>query len=397
MLKFRNLSILFLCSCLLFMGTANNRSVLEDKVQKFQKDIELANKLLAETADNKKKTATNVMLIEQKIRLRNSVVEEINIEIQLLNQTIERNKQAIDLMNQEIVLIKEEYANMIRYAHKNRDSYTVLMYLLASENFNQAYKRLIYFQQYSQYRKHQIELLLSKQDELSAMITSAQVTINKKNRLLNQEKQETETLSSEKDSQAKLIAELGKKEKEIMSEISVKRKQADKLRKEIEEIIALEVKRKAEEERLKQKPTDGVINKNFADNKGRLIWPIEKGVITSKFGEHPHPVLTNIMIVNNGIDISTSKNANVRVIFDGVVSKIIMIPGGNAAIIVRHGDFLSVYSNVVNVKVKSGQKVTAKQVIGTVFTDDETGQSILQLQIWKETNKLNPELWLAKM
>lgn len=379
------------------MGTANNRSVLEDKVQKFQKDIELANKLLAETADNKKKTATNVMLIEQKIRLRNSVVEEINIEIQLLNQTIERNKQAIDLMNQEIVLIKEEYANMIRYAHKNRDSYTVLMYLLASENFNQAYKRLIYFQQYSQYRKHQIELLLSKQDELSAMITSAQVTINKKNRLLNQEKQETETLSSEKDSQAKLIAELGKKEKEIMSEISVKRKQADKLRKEIEEIIALEVKRKAEEERLKQKPTDGVINKNFADNKGRLIWPIEKGVITSKFGEHPHPVLTNIMIVNNGIDISTSKNANVRVIFDGVVSKIIMIPGGNAAIIVRHGDFLSVYSNVVNVKVKSGQKVTAKQVIGTVFTDDETGQSILQLQIWKETNKLNPELWLAKM
>lgn len=397
MLKFRNLSILFLCSCLLFVGTANNRSVLEDKVQKFQKDIELANKLLAETADNKKKTATNVMLIEQKIRLRNSVVEEINIEIQLLNQTIERNKQAIDLMNQEIVLIKEEYANMIRYAHKNRDSYTVLMYLLASENFNQAYKRLIYFQQYSQYRKHQIELLLSKQDELSAMITSAQVTINKKNRLLNQEKQETETLSSEKDSQAKLIAELGKKEKEIMSEISVKRKQADKLRKEIEEIIALEVKRKAEEERLKQKPTDGVINKNFADNKGRLIWPIEKGVITSKFGEHPHPVLTNIMIVNNGIDISTSKNANVRVIFDGVVSKIIMIPGGNAAIIVRHGDFLSVYSNVVNVKVKSGQKVTAKQVIGTVFTDDETGQSILQLQIWKETNKLNPELWLAKM
>lgn len=371
--------------------------MLEDKVQKFQKDIELANKLLAETADNKKKTATNVMLIEQKIRLRNSVVEEINIEIQLLNQTIERNKQAIDLMNQEIVLIKEEYANMIRYAHKNRDSYTVLMYLLASENFNQAYKRLIYFQQYSQYRKHQIELLLSKQDELSAMITSAQVTINKKNRLLNQEKQETETLSSEKDSQAKLIAELGKKEKEIMSEISVKRKQADKLRKEIEEIIALEVKRKAEEERLKQKPTDGVINKNFADNKGRLIWPIEKGVITSKFGEHPHPVLTNIMIVNNGIDISTSKNANVRVIFDGVVSKIIMIPGGNAAIIVRHGDFLSVYSNVVNVKVKSGQKVTAKQVIGTVFTDDETGQSILQLQIWKETNKLNPELWLAKM
>lgn len=397
MLKLKNIIILVLSSCLLFVSAANNRSVLEDKVQKFQKDIELANKLLAETADNKKKTATNVMLIEQKIRLRNSVVEEINIEIQLLNQTIERNKQAIDLMNQEILQIKEEYANMIRYAHKNRDSYTVLMYLLASENFNQAYKRLIYFQQYSQYRKHQIELLLSKQDELSAMITSAQVTINKKNKLLNQQKQETETLSSEKDSQAKLIAELGKKEKEILSEISEKKKQADKLRKEIEEIIALEIKRKAEEERLKQKPTDGTLNKNFADNKGRLIWPTEKGVITSKFGEHPHPVLSNIMIVNNGIDISTSKNANVRVIFDGIVSKIIMIPGGNAAIIVRHGDFLSVYSNVVNVKVKSGQKVTAKQVIGTVFTDEESGQSILQLQIWKETNKLNPELWLAKM
>lgn len=386
-----------MCTCLLFVNAANNRSVLEDKVQKFQKDIELANKLLAETADNKKKTATNVMLIEQKIRLRNSVVEEINIEIQLLNQTIERNKQAIDLMNQEIVLIKEEYANMIRYAHKNRDSYTVLMYLLSSDNFNQAYKRLIYFQQYSQYRKHQIELLLSKQDELSAMIASAQITINKKNKLLIQQKHETESLNSEKDNQAKLIAELGKKEKEIVSEIAEKKKQADKLRKEIEEIIALEIKRKAEEERLKQKPVDVTINKNFADNKGRLIWPTEKGVITSKFGEHPHPVLSNIMIVNNGIDISTSKNANVRAIFDGVVSKIIMIPGGNAAIIIRHGDFLTVYSNVVNVKVKSGQKVMAKQNIGTVFTDDESGQSILQLQIWKETNKLNPELWLAKM
>lgn len=399
MLKFRNSLLLILSSGLLFVTTASNRAVLEDKVQKFQNDIALANKLLAETADSKKKSATNVMLIERKIKLRNSVVQEINVEIQLLNQTIRRNKQSIDVLSKEIATIKTEYANMIRYAHKNRDSYTVMMYLLASDNFNQAYKRLIYFQQYSQYRKRQIDLLFSKQDTLASMISSAQLTIDDKNDLLTQHKKETENLNAEKDSQAKLISELSKKEKEIMSDISSKRKQAEKLRTEIENIIALEIKRKAEEERLKQKPAAAeiVLSKNFADNKGKLIWPTDKGVITSKFGEHPHPVLTNIMIVNNGIDISTSKNSNVKVIFDGVVSKIIMIPGGNAAIIIRHGDFLTVYSNVVNVKVKSGQTVSARQTIGTVFTDDESGQSVLQLQIWKETNKLNPEQWLSKM
>ncbi len=397
MLKFRYIVFLFSFLCLLFVGTANNRTALEDKVQKFQNDIEIANKLLAETADSKKKTATNVMLIERKIRLRNSVVQEINIEIQLLSQAISSNKQSIDMFNQEISMIKAEYANMIRYAHKNRDSYTVIMYLLASNNFNQAYKRLVYFQQYSQYRKRQIDLLFSKQDTLTSIIASAQITINQKSDLLIQHKKETTNLNSEKETQANLIAELSKKEKEILRDIKEKNKQAEKLRKEIEEIIALEIKRKAEEERLKQKPTNVITSKNFADNKGHLIWPTDKGVITSKFGEHPHPVLTNIMIVNNGIDISTSKNAIVKAIFDGVVSKIIMIPGGNAAIIIRHGDFLTVYSNVVDVKVKSGQSVSAKQTIGTVYTDEESGQSILQLQIWKETSKLNPEQWLTKI
>jgi len=387
---------LFMSFILSSVYCASDRQSLENKMSKYQEEIELTNKLLSETYSDKQKTSNYVSLLNRKIKLRNSIIAELHKEIEIIATQIEYNEKQIDLLKKEIASIKVEYANLIRYAQKNRNNYERLMYVLAADDFNQAYKRIIYFQQYSDYRKRQIHLLLSKQDTLTEIIKDNEITIAEKKKLLERQKVETEELIAEKGEKSSIIKSLGKKEKELLAELKKKKEAADKLKKEIQSIIELEAKKKKENKQYKLTPEQTLIGKNFADNKGHLIWPTERGIVTSKFGEHPHPVLKNITVVNNGIDISTNKNATVRAIFDGVVSKIIVIPGSNAAIIVRHGDYLSVYSNVVNVKVKPGQKVFAKQALGTVFTDIDSGQTILQLQIWNETKKLNPQYWLAK-
>jgi murein hydrolase activator len=370
---------------------------LESRMSAYQKEIETTNNLLKQTEANRKKTAGYLSLLDRKIRLRNSMIAELDKEVAILSSIIDNNHNQIAILKDEIEAIKREYAQLIRYANQNRSSYSRLMYIIASDDFNTAYKRLLYFQQYSQYRKRQVDLLMQKQDTLQSVIEQTQENIIHKNLLASQQREENSKLLTEKEEKRAVVTNLSKRERELMAELKTKRQAADKLNKEIQELIALEIKRRKEQEKLKQTPQDPVLSKNFAENIGKLIWPIERGVITGRFGEQPHPVLRNITVINNGIDIATTKNAPVRAIFDGVVSKVILIPGSHAAIIIRHGDFLTVYSNVVDTRVKAGQQVNAKQTIGTVYTDNETGQSVVQLQIWKETTKLNPELWLAKM
>lgn len=376
---------------------ANDRAALESRMSKYQKEIKLTNKLLKETYSSKRKSATYLKLLNKKIELRKKLVVSLETEIAVLAESIQHNERQILSLKQDIEAIKNEYRNLILYAHKNKNDYERLMYVLAADDFNQAYKRLMYFQQYSKYRKRQVSLLQAKQDTLNIFITRTEEVVASKKELIASQKQEADQLLSEKHEQSAIVQNLSKKEKQLLSELKKKQRQADKLKKEIQEIIALEAKKRKEKEKYSKTPEEVQYSKNFAENKGRLIWPTSTGIITSKFGEHPHPVLKNIKVINNGIDISTEKNASVRAIFEGVVSKIIVIPGSNAAIIIRHGDYLTVYSNIVNVRVKPGQKVSAKQTIGTVFTDEDNGQTTLQLQIWNETKKLNPELWIKKL
>jgi septal ring factor EnvC (AmiA/AmiB activator) len=291
-------------------------------------------------------------------------------------------------------MIKAEYARVIVNAYKKREQNVLLMYILASGSFNQAYKRVRYLQQYAQYRQKQAKLINAFRDIIEKKIIELNRDRDIKGRLIKEKERENISIIREKAGKEVLIRELTKRENELITELEEKKKLAEKIKKELEKLI--------EEERSKQKgvysmltPEERLISDNFEKNIGKLPWPTKYGIITGKYGEQPHPVLKNIMIRNDGIDISTVRNAEVRAIFNGTVSKIFSIPGENYTLIIRHGNYYTLYHNLKNINVSPGQAVYTKQKLGNVFTDEKTNQTILHFQIWKESQNINPELWLS--
>lgn len=374
---------------------AQSKSDIAKQIEKTKKEIELANKLLKETEKNKKESYNVLLLLNKKISLRKSYIASLYREVASLESDIVVKQKKIKELQHEVKQLKSEYANMIYYAYINKSSYERMMFILSSDDFNQAYRRIKYFQQYASYREEQVKNIVAKQDTLKIAMSVIDSSISVKKSMITEAKREAQALDSEKNQKSDLVKGLEYKSLELKNKLKEKQVLANKLQKEIEKIIAEEQRKKAEQEKYAKKPSDKLLSSKFSDNKGKLPWPANEGVIVEKFGEHPHPVLKNIKVMNNGIDISTPQNSKALAIFDGVVSKIIVIPGSNAAILIRHGDYLSVYNNLINVKVKPGQKVYAKQELGTIFTEKDTKNTVLQLQIWKETVKLNPEEWLS--
>lgn len=433
---------------------AQSKKDLEQKKKKNQKEIEYTNKLLKDNKKSKNKSYSTLLILNRKITLRNELINSINTEVKILNIKIEKNNQEINSLGKELALLKKDYAKMIYYAYKNRSSYDRLMYILSAKDFNQAYKRLKYLQQYSEYRRKQAMSILKNQKNLARKLAELQIKINEKQELLGVQQEENTQLVKEKEQQTDILETLKSKEADLKKKLEEQIILSQKLQKTIENIIASEeeVRRKTndaikkekkakerkdkaekiknlksknltkkEKEKLDEEekkfeeeketvvevkskpnvyemtPDEKITSNSFGNNKGFLPWPTERGLITGTFGDHEHPVLKGIMVRNNGIDISTSEGENVRAIFNGVVSKVLQIPGYNNVIIIRHGNYLSVYSNLGEVNVKTGDKVTAKQKIGKVYTDsDDDNKTYLHLEIWKDNIKLDPAYWLSQ-
>lgn len=283
---------------------------------------------------------------------------------------------------------------MIVFARKNLNQYDRLMFIFASNNFNQAFKRLKYFEQYSQYRKNQVRIIEHKQDSLQSSINKLTHLKKEKTDLRKKEESEIVQINKKKISQERGLQELRGKEKQLKKDLKKKNKQKENLKKEIERILAEEAKKAKD---FSMTPDQIQLAKSFEENKGKLPWPVQKGVVYSSFGEHAHPVLKGIKTRNDGIDIVTNEGSNARVIFDGEVRSIISVPGtANYAVLVKHGNFFSLYSNLEKVFVKPGDIVQVKQDIGKISMDSEDKTTKLQFQIWKSTSKLNPVNWLSK-
>ncbi|OFX23515.1 MAG: hypothetical protein A2033_16195 [Bacteroidetes bacterium GWA2_31_9] len=401
-------NIVFFCFIFLLTAStfAQSKKDLEKKRHQNQKDIEYTNKLLNETKKNAESSYNNLLILNQKITLRQDIIYGITAEIKLLDSKIDDNRMVINSLEADMKKLKEQYAKMIIHAYKHRNSFDNLMFILAADNFNQAYKRLKYLQQYSEYRKKQAELINKTQTVLKSKISELEVKRSEKENLLKSKQEENIMLSLEKSEQDKIVTSLKNKESELKKQLAEQYETSKKLQKEIERIIAEEARKAAERAKTKTTtkanatssfdltPEEKLISDKFDSNKGLLPWPTERGIITGLFGEHPHPVLSNITISNNGIDISTTAGAEARVIFDGEVSKVVTIPGANKAILIRHGIFFTLYSNLSAVSVKSGDHVTTKQSIGKIET--EGNKTTLHFEIWQESNKLNPAIWLTK-
>ncbi len=424
------LFIAFLLLSLIFASPlfAQTKEELQRQKKLIENDIKYTNKLLKETKKNQKSSTNQIVLLKKKIEQREKLIETITKEMNSLDDEIIGNTQTIESLNFQVKKLKDEYAKMIYYAYKNRKNYDRIMFVLSSDNFNQAYRRTRYFQLYSSYRKRQASLIAETQESIKNKNNELEQFKNDKVSLLTSQQTEKSKLTKEQTNKNKTLTELNKKEKELRQTLQEKEKASRDLQNAIASIISEEI-RKAEAKRVAENkkknktpattknttetnktntniktpvntismtPDEKNLANSFSANKGKLPWPLEKGVISSNFGEHPHPVLSGVIIKNNGIDISTSRGASVRAIFNGLVSGVVTLPNGTKAIIIRHGDYLSVYANLVSTSVHSNDNVKTKQSIGTVSTDEDDGKTELHFELWQNKTLLNPNLWIAR-
>ncbi len=429
------LIIFFVCVCTGSVMAQKNIDKLKAEAEKAKKEIEITTRLLKETEKNKNASVEKLNILNQQIQSRQKYLQSLQNEISDLERGIGSASAQIRTLNAQLEELQKEYNQTLFTLYKVRSSYDQLIFILSAENYNQAYNRLKYLQYYSDYMIKQAQRIEQLQDSIQRRMIGMQELVNKKQTVVGIQKQETQKLSNDKHQENLIVQELTAKQQELKKKIEEKRAQAKKLDNQIQEAIRAEIraaearakakakaeaeaKAKADAEAAKLnktsttttvKPTtsaatpvvptltpeESIISKNFADNRGRLPWPTASGKITERFGTHPHPTL-GFEVESNGIEITTNKGAKARAVFEGTVTKIVVIPGRNTAIIIKHGNYYSVYDNLINVQVKTGDNVKVKDELGTVFTDPETGYTVLQLQIWKELQKLDPELWLSK-
>ena len=365
--------------------------------EKIKEEIMLIESMIDETKTKANESTTKLKIINRKIDLTNNYIDNIENEIERLDREIIDNSKLISSLETDLSNIKEEYARLIYNTYKNRRGENFLLYILSSNSFNQAYKRIKYMQLYSDYKRRQVNLIVAFEKVIRKK--NEELRISKVNRQIIIKERERELLNiiGEKQKSQNLINSLKKRERELMNEVVEKRNIAVRLEREIERMIA-EERRKMNAKSIYETltPDEKMLSDSFEKNKGKLPWPTSRGIITGKFGIQQHPVLKNVKIRNDGIFISTVENEKARTIFDGEVSKVFSLPGSNFAVIVRHGNYYTLYHNLDEVYVKEGEKVSTKQRIGRIFTDKEKDETILQFQIWKEMEKSDPEAWLGK-
>ncbi len=385
-----------------FLSFGQTKAELERRKRQNYKDIKFTNQLLKQTKKKKNISYNRLLLINSKIRTRKNLISNINSEIELIDYELKANQSELFGLTEDLEKLKDEYARMIYYSYLHKNSYNKIMFILAADDFNMAYRRLKYFQQYSEQRQKQAELILETKAEIKQKLDLLQLMKAEKNDLLLDKKTENKELLAEKDEQKKSFNKIKIEEKKLKRKLNKQYRIAQNLQKEIERIIEEEARKAAAKQRnssagfFKLTPEEKLIATNIEKNKNHLPWPTKRGVITGSFGEHPHPVIRGVKVKNDGIDISTNSGAVARSIFEGTVSRVITVPGAHKTVIIRHGNYLTVYSNLKEVIVKQGDKVKTKQTIGVIYTDKANeNKTVLQFQIWKENKKLNPEFWLA--
>jgi septal ring factor EnvC (AmiA/AmiB activator) len=404
------LVFLFL-SCLFFAGSGSvfaqkqTKKDLENKKKQIQKEIDYTNQLLAETKKNKKRSLTELVALNKKISQREELIANINSQIYLLDKEIKDNNESIKGLQNDLAKLKAEYAKMIYYAYKNRDGYNRLVFVFASKDFEQAYMRLKYLQQYSDYRHQQAEKITNTKKSLNQKVQELEAKKTDKRVLLSGEETEKKNLTSEKGEKEQVFTQLQAQESKLKKDLEKKKKDANNLQQAIQRAIQKELEKAQKEAATENKPKpqkliltpeSQKLSNSFASNKGKLPWPVAKGIISERFGVHPHPLMPNIEINNNGVDITTNSGSIARAVFDGEVKAIGNMPGAGEFVLVRHGEFLTIYANLKDVYVKTGDRVTTKQNLGSILYDEEDNKTVLQFQIWKGQTKLDPESWIFK-
>ena len=373
--------------------TGQTRSELEEQRSKTLEEITYVDNLLKNTEKEKSASINSLRILGNKVNLRESIISGMGQEIGLLNERIDINLLAIDMMESDLQALKEDYSRTIINSYKSKKINPEIVYILSARDFNQGYKRLKYLQQVSKFRRNESEIISELKMEIEGTKERLENDLGKISDLRHREVQQKELLQGEQLRKQKLVKNLGNKEKQLKKELDQKRVIANRIEKEIARIIE-EEKRKTIKNELT--PEQKLIGDDFSINKGRLPWPVGKGIITSHFGVHQHPVLKYVTENNFGIEITSTGTTLARSIFKGEVKAITAISGANMTVIIRHGNYYSVYTNLINVKVKKGEKVDTKQAIGEVFQDPSANYNATIKFMIFDSKYLDPEIWIAK-
>ena len=384
------------------------RQILEARRVQLQKDQIYINALLSNTIRTEKNVLNQLKDLDAKISTREDLIKAIENESNELGNEIYLNQLEINKNKRDLEALKKDYGEMIYSSYKSKSQNSRIMFLLSSENFFQGYKRFQYMKQYTAFRKKQGEEIHKKTSELQALTDSLQVKKDQKNALLDIKKEEQAVIEKEKKEQEVLLSKVKQKENTYKKQIKEFQKEESRVAAQIDKLIRAAIaasNKKSGTTTTSSKsstafaltPAAKALNSKFELNKGKLDWPVEKGYVSTFYGKQPHPIVRTTTIQSNGVRITTEAGSKARAVFDGTVLAVQVTSGNKKAVLIQHGNYITVYKNLENTYLKSGDNVKTKQEIGTIFTDKITGKTILGFEFWNNTKKENPKPWIYKM
>ncbi|MCB0372975.1 MAG: peptidoglycan DD-metalloendopeptidase family protein [Muricauda sp.] len=382
----------------------SEQKALEARRERLQKEIKEINRLLFAERKEKGSVLDQMEALDNKINVRQELIRVTNQQSNLLNRQINVNIRNISKLREDLKLLKEDYANLIQKTYQNKSQNNRLMFLLSAENFFQAFKRFQYMQQYAKHRKKQGEDIVKKTDELTQLNQDLVRQRKEKEQLLAENTKAKNELSKEVESQRNLLRSIKQNEAKYTAAIQEKQKEARRIDREIERMIKSAI---ASSNKSSGKSTSSatfaltpeakLVADNFSANKGRLIWPVEKGVKSQGYGEYADKLYPGIKHRNNGVTITTDKGSMARAIFEGEVIAIISVPGGGKGVTLKHGNYISTYYNLSTLFVKKGDRVSAKDMLGEINTNRFDGSTKLKFYLYRDSNRLNPEDWIYQL
>ncbi len=400
------LSFLFLLIASNWQANAqtSEQKALEAKREQLQKEIGEMNRLLFAEKKQRGTVLDQMENLDQKINIRQQLIRVTNQQSNLLNRQINVNIRNISKLREDLEVLKEDYAEMIRKSYQNKSQQSRLMFLLSAENFYQAYKRLQYLKQYTAYRKQQGEEIARKTDELAALNKDLSAQRKEKDQLIAENTKAKDELLNEIKSQKDLLLTIRQNESKYSAALQAKRKEARQIDRQIERLIRSAIAAsnkekggKATRNTFALTPEAELVAKSFSANKGKLIWPVEKGVKRQGYGIYKDALYPGIKHQSNGVIIATDEGARARAVFEGEVIAILAVPGGNKGVSIKHGNYISTYYNLSNLYVKKGDKVDAKEELGEIYTNRFNGLTQLKFYLYRDATRLNPEEWIYRL
>lgn len=414
------LTLIFLLVATISFGQTEQEK-LEKRKQQLQEEIQAQERLLQSQNQKQQSVTTIIEQQKEKIKLRQQLINTTEKQAKVLKNDMYLNQLAINKLNRDLDELRKDYAEMIVKSYKSRSQQSRLMFLLSSENFLQAYKRAQYMKQYASYRKAQGEEIKAKTKDLVVFNDKLDVQKTEKQKLIVEQEKEREVLQKEKDEQERLVNSIKKDKKKILAEIKKKQQESKNIDRKIDKLIReaiAEANRKAAAANAKANPKTTtaaatkktetatkivltpeakLVSDNFKANKGKLPWPVEKGTVTLRYGDQPHPLNKSLTVHCSGVEISTDEGSNARAVFGGTVFAVFVLSPVNKAVMIQHGDFFTVYQNLSSVSVSKGDKVSTKQNIGRIRTNGDTGKTVLKFMVSQNATYANPATWLYNM